>query len=261
MSIKKQRSRIISLWRKTSYHQALPAVFILTSIFSAWAISRTLAVSSGPGYEATQVAYVEAGAWQSLGGNPAYFEKKAGASATEVQQYGPVAYGTGNRTKYAAEEWEKNQPWCANFVSWAFAVAGYPFTGGKSGGWRYSSTTSLKNYLDDQKNKGLAQKITDPNKVMTGDIFYRSGHMGLITGYDGSKYLTIEGNTYGNGDNRHRVMRQTESTSVTVYRIAPAPNPNAPCDILGEGVAQSNWLKKILMNLTGQAHAAVDVDC
>lgn len=45
-----------------------------------------------------------------------------------------------------------NDLWCADFVSWVYKQAGYPFTGGLSGGWRLAAVQAVKDLPNSDHN-------------------------------------------------------------------------------------------------------------
>lgn len=100
---------------------------------------------------------------------------------------------TGNNDGERVEEYltvvklKKGQPWCAAFVSWVFARAGYvqPRTG-----WSPS----------------LFNKQVNTQEILPGNVFgiwfpqfKRVAHVGLVEKKEGSWILSIEGNTNVSG--------------------------------------------------------------
>lgn len=101
--------------------------------------------------------------------------------------------GSANYTKYWRDVYPsyQAQAWCACFVSWCFMKAfGLELAKKLLKHWPYVYCPTLGN---------LFTQYTTPQK---GDIviFYRNGtfaHTGLVTKVSGSRFWTIEGNTFG----------------------------------------------------------------
>ena len=107
----------------------------------------------------------------------------------ELKQY-PYKLG---RYLYSGEAW------CSEFVSWVYKVAGFPFTGGKEGGWMLKSSTRIKDWF--LRNRTFVTRTNrkwwsfQPNP---GDyIRYNNasgGHSGIVRHVSGSTLYTVEGN-------------------------------------------------------------------
>lgn len=85
------------------------------------------------------------------------------------------------------------QPWCAYFVTWVLGQArtGVPSIGG---------TTALANHFRSHYTYFEVGKQVP----QAGDVFFQSGHAGIVTGTDGNYVLTIDGNTGGGDVERQR---------------------------------------------------------
>ncbi len=100
------------------------------------------------------------------------------------------------------------EPWCADFVSWVLRAAGYPFSGGASGGWRIAWTLDVRAWFA-ARGAYRERLVADP---APGDvIWFRHGHIGIVTRVTGSSIETVEGNA---GDAvRSKVYAQWRSNS------------------------------------------------
>lgn len=88
------------------------------------------------------------------------------------------------------------EAWCADFVSWVYKEAGYPFTGGSSGGWRIAGGAALQGYFATNEIFFTpGGKDPQPGDVIgfkaSGSI---TGHVGIVKSYSGGTVYTIEGN-------------------------------------------------------------------
>ncbi len=146
-----------------------------------------------------------------------YFLRKAPASETPGGG-GPIGEGATKIVAVAQAELDKGvcevpmgsncgpdvqkytggrcEAWCADFVSWVYKEAGYPFVGGASGGWRIAGGGALQGYFS--KNEiffSPGEKDPQPGDVIgfkaSGNI---TGHVGIVKSYSGGKIITIEGN-------------------------------------------------------------------
>lgn len=93
------------------------------------------------------------------------------------------------------------EPWCSEFVSWAYKIAGNPLTGGTKNGqpdWMLTSTVRLRSYFQEKKRwvqAGSPEWNTYSPKA--GDyIRYNagSGHSGIVQRTEGTTLITVEGN-------------------------------------------------------------------
>jgi hypothetical protein len=83
------------------------------------------------------------------------------------------------------------EAWCADFVSYVLRLAGHPFSGGQSGGWRLAAAGGVRDWFI-ARARYRPRIIAQP---VPGDIVYfRHSHVGLVVGVRGNGLLTIEGN-------------------------------------------------------------------
>jgi hypothetical protein len=83
------------------------------------------------------------------------------------------------------------EAWCADFVSYVLRLAGRPFTGGQSGGWRLAAAAGVRDWFA-AHGRYLPRTVAQP---LPGDIVYfRHSHVGIVVATQGSNLLTIEGN-------------------------------------------------------------------
>jgi hypothetical protein len=96
------------------------------------------------------------------------------------------------------------EPWCADFVSYAYWKAGQPVTGGLSGGWRIAGALALRRWFMDRGRWTFrAQAHPQPGDT----VYFTWDHVGLVRRVVGDTLETIEGNashrvrlkTYANG--------------------------------------------------------------
>jgi hypothetical protein len=92
----------------------------------------------------------------------------------------------------------RNPPWCSEFVSWAYAAAGTPFTGGSHGGWMLDNWSRVIRHFS---NAGqYVKKGSDRWSEITpkpGDYVHMKGHSALVLEVRGDTLVTIEGNVKG----------------------------------------------------------------
>ncbi len=83
------------------------------------------------------------------------------------------------------------EAWCADFVSYVLRLAGHPFSGGQSGGWRLAAAAGVRAWFA-ARGRYVSRSIAQP---LPGDIVYfRHSHVGIVVAARGSSLLTIEGN-------------------------------------------------------------------
>jgi hypothetical protein len=83
------------------------------------------------------------------------------------------------------------EAWCADFVSYVLRLAGRPFTGGQSGGWRLAAAAGVRAWFA-ARGRYLPRTLAQP---LPGDVVYfRHSHVGIVVAVRGSSLLTIEGN-------------------------------------------------------------------
>ena len=70
-------------------------------------------------------------------------------------------------------------------------LAGHPFTGGQSGGWRLAAAAGVRAWFS-ARGRYPPRSLAQPQP---GDIVYfRHSHVGIVVAVRGSSLLTIEGN-------------------------------------------------------------------
>ena len=83
------------------------------------------------------------------------------------------------------------EAWCADFVSYVLRLAGHPFTGGQSGGWRLAAAAGVRAWFA-ARGRYVPRTSARPQP---GDIVYfRHSHVGIVVAVRGPSLLTIEGN-------------------------------------------------------------------
>lgn len=138
------------------------------------------------------------------------------------------------------------QPWCAMFVSWCSAVAGFskiiPKHAYTPDGFNWFASRGLADGRRPPNRKGVA--ATGRGKPRAGDIMYvysssngRISHVGIVEEVDGGYVKTIEGNTNtsgsASGDGVYRLKRRIEARlyfchpqyAAVVVTQAPAKPP------------------------------------
>ena len=87
--------------------------------------------------------------------------------------------------------------WCADFVSWVYAQAGSPFSGGASGGWRIPGVDSVREWF----KKNATYTVNGPGVTpKPGDVYIigtegNGTHTGIVEKVENGKIYTISGNT------------------------------------------------------------------
>jgi hypothetical protein len=124
---------------------------------------------------------------KKLAASKNYYEKAVGTAGL---QYG-YKEGPNNQNQFSQYFGKDHQPWCADFVSWAF-----DFTGNKDKKLRWGNPSAVVNILEwGQKYKYL---VKTPK---LGDIFIMTkngvSHTGLVweVAKDGKSFRTVEGNS------------------------------------------------------------------
>ncbi len=103
----------------------------------------------------------------------------------------------------------RGELWCTDFVSWTYAVAGVPLTGGSEGGWLVRNNEALRTWFERHGlwiDRGGAQwPEFEPRPGDYVRLHTRSGvgHSGIVQRLDGDTLYTIEGNV----GNRVRLRR------------------------------------------------------
>ena len=92
------------------------------------------------------------------------------------------------------------EPWCADFVSWVFREAGYPFENPNTGYWRIPGTMTLLNYFYDL---GVWYEYYPAVKPQPGDVViynhygYFGQHTNIVVSVEGNMVTTVDGNRSG----------------------------------------------------------------
>jgi hypothetical protein len=83
------------------------------------------------------------------------------------------------------------EAWCADFVSYVLRLAGRPFTGGLSGGWRIAAAAGVRDWFA-ARGRYAPRPLAAPRP---GDVVYfRHSHVGIVAAVRGAVLTTIEGN-------------------------------------------------------------------
>ena len=164
--------------------------------------------------------------------------------------------GDNNYTKYGAEIGSNPNAWCAYFTSWLGKAADIPTS-------IYPRDGSCTNLLSKYKSKGQFIYRTQGNP-QPGDLvlFQRgwtpisdpttsssSGHVGLVTGFDGNNVYTIEGNTgtsFGVGGVAEKTRKLSEKTILGYARPAYTGESKTvnPSELLSLGYGKNdNYIK------------------
>jgi hypothetical protein len=83
------------------------------------------------------------------------------------------------------------EPWCADFVSFAYWKAGQPVTGGLSGGWRIAGALALRRWFL-ERGRWTFRAAASPQPGDT--VYFTWDHVGLVRRVVGEALETIEGN-------------------------------------------------------------------
>lgn len=129
--------------------------------------------------------------------------------------------GTSGFTKYGQWYGHSTMEWCAAFICWCANQANVPTSVIKKNGFAYASSFGLTSFR-------ATERTPQP-----GDLFFRNtGHAGIVYYIEGNYFYTIEGNTWGDGDNHPRVMIRRKELYSSQYTFA-SPNyqgsSNASC--------------------------------
>jgi hypothetical protein len=114
------------------------------------------------------------------------------------------------------------EEWCADFISYVYKEAGYPFTAGERDGWdEYLATNML--------NMGFAYHDAANYTPQAGDVAffdYPGGHVELVV-IGGAKPLFIYGDsgttdpTTGNGEMAENTITSDDSLGGVTYYLSP----------------------------------------
>jgi len=120
---------------------------------------------------------------------------EAGLKALEAasSQIG-VREASGNNDGLPSQRYAggRREPWCADFVSWAFRQTGHPLPGNQRS---LASTSYMENQMRQQgKYFGRGQQTPKPGDII---FFGNPGtcHVGIVERVAGGKVYTVEGNT------------------------------------------------------------------
>ncbi|HET9098735.1 MAG TPA: ricin-type beta-trefoil lectin domain protein [Candidatus Saccharimonadales bacterium] len=114
------------------------------------------------------------------------------------------------------------EEWCADFVSYAYKQAGYPFANGEANGWDESNA----NYV---KNQGFSMHSPSRYVPQTGDVAYfdyNGGHVEIVIS-GGKTPSFIYGNSAaidpatGNGEMASNTKTSDGSLGKLVYYLSP----------------------------------------
>lgn len=110
----------------------------------------------------------------------------------------------------------KGHPWCAAFVAWSFAQCNIPTV---NSAWSPSWFPPARTVYTRGENKGYQWRAGD----VFGIYFRRRGrvaHVGFIDGARGSYYITVEGNTNGQGSREGDGVYRKYHPKRTVYKVS-----------------------------------------
>jgi hypothetical protein len=151
---------------------------------------------------------------KKLAASTNYYEKAVGTAGL---QYG-YKEGPKNNNKFSQYFGKNHQPWCADFVSWAFDS-----TGNKDKKVPWGNPSAVVNILEwGQKEKYL---VKTPK---LGDIFIMTkngvSHTGLVweVAKDGKSFRTVEGNS------SDKVNSNWRSVSTYPYQFLHIPSNRFP---------------------------------
>jgi CHAP domain len=135
---------------------------------------------------------------------------RAVAAALHQQGRREVPCGS-NRNPYSAYFGYGAQFWCADFVAWCVDT-----TGDRDRRVAWGAPSAVRTISAWAERSGLV--VSSPAR---GDIFtYRNGaHCGLVTGSDGKRFTTVEGNTTGRDGKTCWVAQHTRRVDETYYFV------------------------------------------
>jgi ricin-type beta-trefoil lectin protein/CHAP domain-containing protein len=115
------------------------------------------------------------------------------------------------------------EEWCADFVSYVYQQAGYPFTGGERNGWdEYNST--------DVQYENFTYHAASGYTPQTGDVAffdYGAGHVEIVA-VGGTKPIFIYGDSEtidpstGNGEMTENTITNDGSEGQVIYYLSPS---------------------------------------
>lgn len=123
-------------------------------------------------------------------------------------------------------------PWCVCFVSWCFVQASTALSTANPFPPRIAGVHRAWGRSRDDGRRALLPREAqaDPSLIVPGMVFFMdfgsgTGHMGLVTGCDGTSITTIEGNTDVNGGRTGgRVMNRTRSIASVNMGLSGTPS-------------------------------------
>lgn len=119
---------------------------------------------------------------------------------------------------YITGAWE---PWCADFVSYIYKEAGYPFKNPNSGSWRIPGIYTLKDYFISVGRWQIPDHyIPEPGDVAIYDGGIFGGHTNLVLSVDGDELTTLGGNE-GNKVNLMRFNFRDQKYGLQGFGLAP----------------------------------------
>jgi hypothetical protein len=85
------------------------------------------------------------------------------------------------------------EPWCADFASWVYKQAGYPFSGGRDG-WDIPAVSGIET-MAQTPNSGFTWHPANSNyQPVPGDLaIYSTAHVNILISISGSTYTFIGG--------------------------------------------------------------------
>ena len=114
------------------------------------------------------------------------------------------------------------EEWCADFVSYIYKEAGYPFTGGETNGWDENIASNIQ-------YQGFTLHQSPGYTPQPGDVAYfdySGGHVEIVVS-GGSKPTFVYGNsatidpTTGNGEMEANTITSKGSEGQVVYYLSP----------------------------------------
>jgi hypothetical protein len=115
------------------------------------------------------------------------------------------------------------EEWCADFVSYIYKEAGYPFTGGETNGWDENIASNIQN-MGFTLHAASSNYIPQPGDVAYFD--YAGGHVEIVVS-GGHNPTFIYGNsatidpTTGNGEMEANTITSKGSEGQVIYYLSP----------------------------------------
>jgi hypothetical protein len=123
-----------------------------------------------------------------------------------------------------------NEWWCGDFVSWVYAAAGVPFTGGSAGGWLIPNNIAIAHWFDardlwiDREDPRWGSHLPRPGDFVRihTDL---GGHAAIVHHVEGDTLYAVEGNVWGHVElERYYHFR----TNRLIHGFGVFALPNAP---------------------------------